>query len=155
MSFTVSVPASAHPPATIDPGAFWPEIDPAAIRAAQRIDETITGERLTEALYEAIATVNGELRAWKEGQLAAGIATLAEIEAERIDDTTIPVFRYRRAVGCLAKALLLERYRDYDSAARGDRKAEALTDPIDDLRRDARWAISDILGLGRSTVELI
>ena len=30
-----------------------------------------------------------------------------------------------------------------------------MENPIDDLRRDARWAISDILGIGRTTVELI
>lgn len=155
MSFTVTIPAAAATEPEINPGPFWPPIAPSGIRVAQRINDDITPERLKEALYEAIASVNGELYAWKQGQIAAGYATLAAVPAAAIDDESVLVQRYRRAVGCLAKAALVERYRDIDSTGRGDRKAEALADPIDDLRRDARWAVSDILGVGRSTVELI
>lgn len=155
MSFAVTTPPTEYTETEIDPGPFWPKIDPAEIRAAQRIDGTIAPQRLKEALYDAIASVNGELRDWKEARLAAGDATLADVEADRIDDESIPVLRYRRAVGCLAKASLVERYRDFDSTGRGDKKADVQENPIDDLRRDARWAISDILGIGHSTVELI
>lgn len=155
MSFVTTTPVdeSVEPP--IGNGEFWPEIDPAKIREAQRVDGTITPERLRTALIEAMASVNGELEAWRLLQVAAGHATLVAVPATEIDDESIHVHRYRRAVGCMAKANLIERYRDYDTTARGDRKAEMLTDPIDDLRRDARWAISDILGVGRTTVELI
>lgn len=65
------------------------------------------------------------------------------------------VHRYGRAIGCSAKAVLLERYRDYDTTAAGNKKSDQLDSPVDDLRRDARWAISGILGISRNTVELI
>lgn len=155
MSFVTTTPVNDATEPAIANGDFWPEIDPAQIREAQRIDSTITVERLRSALIEAMATVNGELEAWRLLQIAAGHATLIAVPAAEIDDESIHLHRYRRAVGCLAKAGLIERYRDYDTTARGDRKADVLADPIDDLRRDARWAISDILGAGRCTVELI
>jgi hypothetical protein len=155
MSFVTTSPVNDAQEPPIANGDFWPEIDPAQIRDAQRIDSTITPERLRAALIEAMASANVELAAWAALQVAAGHATLAAVPAIEIDDESIHVHRYRRAVGCLAKANLIERYRDYDTTARGDRKADALENPIDDLRRDARWAISDILGVGRTTVELI
>jgi hypothetical protein len=65
------------------------------------------------------------------------------------------VHRYRRAVYSTAGAELAERYRGFDATGSGNANADQLTPTIDEYRRDARWAISDILGLGRTTVELI
>jgi hypothetical protein len=155
MSFVVTTPATPEVEPPINPGPFWPEVDPAAIRAAQRIDGTVTAERLNAELIEAIASVNGELAAWRETQQAAGYDTLAEIPAAEINAASINVHRYLRAVGCLAKAGLTERHPDFDATGKGERKAGALDGTIDDLRRDARWAIADILGVRRTTVELI
>ena len=41
------------------------------------------------------------------------------------------------------------------NTGKGDKKAESLTDPIDDCRRDHLNAIADILDKPRVTVELI
>ena len=120
-----------------------------------RIDGTITPERLRDALIEAIASVNGELSAWRSARIAEGHATLADVPAEKVANASIHVNRYQRAIGCIAKASLSERYRDFDTTAAGNKKADQLENPIDDLRRDARWAICDILGTRRTTVELI
>lgn len=156
MSFAVPVPAVDPADAGVVSAApFWPEIDPEKMRESHRIDGAVSAPRLLDALVEAMATVNAELSAWRATQILAGHNTLADVAAEQVNSESIHVHRYRRAVGCMAKALLLERYRDYDTTARGDRKADVMADPIDDLRRDARWAISDILGTGRVTVELI
>lgn len=154
-SFVVNSPAATPAEAAIVSGAFWPDVDPVKTRAAQRIDTTITPDRLYEALIEAIASVNTELSAWRIARIAEGHATLAAVPAETIDDVSINVNRYQRAVGCVAKASLIERYRDFDTTAAGNKKADQMENPIDDLRRDARWAISGILGIGRNTVELI
>jgi hypothetical protein len=154
-SFVVTAPAPEQAEAKIASAAFWPEVDPVLIRAAQRIDLTVTPERLHNALIEAIATVNDELAAWRAARELEGRATLAAVPAELIDNTSVLVHRYQRAVGCMAKAALFERYRDYDTTAAGNKKADQLESQIDDLKRDARWAISDILGVTRTTVELI
>lgn len=139
----------------ITSSAFWPSIEPAQIREDQRIDNTATAPRLKAALIEAIATTNSALRTWRETQQASAYATLAAVPSEEIDGESILIHRYRRAVGCLAKALLLERYRDFDATGKGDKKAENIQDPIDDHRRDHLHALADITGRGRSTVELI
>lgn len=150
---------AAPPPdvaeALITSDAFWPGIDPVKIREAQRMDSTVPPLRLKAALIEAIATSNAALRPWRSAQQAAGFATLGAVPAEEIDGQTIHVHRYLRAVGCLTKALLLERLRDVDTTGKGHKDADALTDPIDDCRRDHLNALSDIAGRPRNTVELI
>ena len=153
--FIVTAPATPAAETPIVSSPFWPEVDPVEIRDAQRIDTTVTPERLRMALVEAIATTNHALRAWREAQVSLGYAALNTVPADEIGATSILIHRYQRAVGCLAKALLLERLRDFDATGKGDRKADALIDPIDDCRRDHLHAIADITGTGRTVVELI
>lgn len=154
-SFIVNVPSAAQTEPVITSAAFWPEVDPVKMREVQRIDGTITSERLREALIEAISSVNEELSEWRIARMAEGSVALADVTAEMVDGSSTHVHRYLRAVGCMAKAWLTERYRDFDTTAAGNKKADKLEDPIDDLRRDARWAICGILGIRRTTIELI
>ncbi|MFP3499126.1 head completion/stabilization protein, partial [Pseudomonas sp. SIMBA_059] len=90
--------------------------------------------------------VNDELRsalaAWRD----AGITCLADAPADQLDGESVRLQHYRRAVYCLAKATLIERYRDYDTTGDGARRADELEPQGDELRRDVRWAISDIIG---------
>ncbi|MCK4152008.1 head completion/stabilization protein [Ralstonia pseudosolanacearum] len=150
------VPASAQPRSQpIGNDGFFPDIDVDQARAAMRLDGTVTPERMRAALVEAVLSVNDELAAWKSGHVAAGCGTLAAVPAQQIDGLSRHVHRYLRAVYCMAMAWLIERYRAFDATATGDRKAEAENTSVNDLRRDVRWAISDITGAPRATVELI
>lgn len=153
-SFFASAPAQADQN-VIDNDGFFPDIDVDTATAAMRQDGTVTAERLRAALVEAALSVNEDLAAWRAEQQAADYFTLEEVPAPQIDGKSAHVHRYLRAVYCEARAGLIERYRDYDATAAGDRKAEALMQAVEDLRRDARWATSDIVGRSRSTVELI
>lgn len=153
--FIVTAPSEPLFETPIVSGPFWPDIDPTEIREAQRIDNTVTPARLRGVLIEAIAACNFGLRSWRADRNAEGINKLADMEDEEIDGIGIRVHRYQRAVGCLAKALLLERYRDFDATGKSDKKAESVTDPIDDCRRDHLNALADITGRPRTTVELI
>ncbi|MEO6934968.1 MAG: head completion/stabilization protein, partial [Collimonas sp.] len=68
------------------------------------------------------------------------------------------IAHYRRAVYCWAKADLTERYRDFDSTASSlsDKKMmEALDNAPSDQRRNAHWAITNIIGRSHMTVDLI
>lgn len=141
--------------AAIDSGPFWPQIDPGQARLEMRLDGTVNATRLRTALIEAVALVNTELDAWATQQQAQGITTLTDTTTKRIDLVSLNDIRYHRAVYCYAAANLQERLRNFDTTAEGHKRADALTDPIDDQRRDARWAVSDILGRTRTTVELI
>ena len=77
------------------------------------------------------------------------------MESEQINGESILVQRYKRGVYCLTVANLYERYRAYDTTKDGAEKAEEFENSVDDLRRDARFAIRDILGKTRVDVELI
>ncbi|OOF59348.1 head completion/stabilization protein [Rodentibacter myodis] len=133
--------------------AFFPDLSLAQCRNQMRIDGTVTETRLLDALIEAVASVNEELAAFKQENAEHG--TLAQIPAQRINNESILVQRYRRAVLCLAAANLNERYAAYDNTNDGEKKMELLKDSIDQLRRDARFAISDLLKIRRIDVELI
>lgn len=150
-------PAPSNPVSepVIKSSLFWPEIDPVEIRAQQRLDNTIPPGRLRGALIEAIATTNNAMLTFRQAHQELGTNSLADVVADEIDGISILVHRYQRAVGSLAKALLMERYRDFDATGKGDKKADQLTDPIDDCRRDHLNAIADITGRPRVTVELI
>ncbi len=151
----IAVPPAPASELPIDCGAFLPAIDIAAARAAMRIDGAVTKERLRAALVTAALSVADELSQWIADQQAAGHATLADVQAPVIDGVSAHVHRFIVAVRCTAAAELIERMRDYDTTNEGHLNADKLAPAIDELRRDARWAISDILGIRRTTVELI
>lgn len=155
------IAAAPVPPPAVQGGdpiandGFFPDVNVDQAYAAMRLDGTVTPQRLRASLVEAVLSVNAELEPWKAAQMAFGRNTLAEVPAPKIDGQNAHLHRYQRAIHCLAAAWLIERYRTIDTTAAGDRKAETENLGVDDLRRDARWAISDLTGTGRTTVELI
>ena len=150
-------PSDPAPLGNVSAGAWWPAIDLAALRDAMRLDGTITPQRLRPAVQEAVATTVGLLAEWAAQRESEGHASLADVPALEVDDESINVQRFRRAVYCHAKANLIERYSDYDTTGRERRKDqdEAREDQAEHHRRDATWAVRDILGVSRTTVELI
>jgi hypothetical protein len=153
MSGFVAGGSSAPLPLTND--GFWPDIDADRLRAAQRIPANVTNPRLEVATVAAMISVNRELKAHKLQWQAAGHATLADVPAEQINGQSSLLTLYQRAIYCSTSVEVSERYRSFDTTNSGDKNAEELTPTIDELRRDARWAIRDLLGIGRSTIELI
>lgn len=158
MSFVSTPPLSRPldtPARPITNDAFYPDVSLAHARDTMRLDGTVTDARLRHELLAAIASVNDELRGTRAAWRDAEIARLADVPADQLDGESVLLQHYRRAVYCLAKATLIERYRDYDTTGDGARRADELEPQSDELRRDARWAISDIVGQPRVTVELI
>lgn len=149
------VASGTTPDAHINTDAFWPSINLEAMRAALRIDSSVTPARLETAVIAAAIGVNRELAKWRATQQAAGHATLADVPGEQINDICEFVHLYTRAIQAAAGAEVCERYRSYDSTSSGDKNAADLQINIDDYRRDQRWAIRDLLGVGRTTIELI
>lgn len=159
MSLIATAPASAPdaPPDAnrIENDGWFPDIDMGLARVSLRLDGTVTDERLRGALVDAIVSVNRDLRTWQGARASLGATSLAEVQAPKVDGESVKVSRYRTAVHRLARASLTERYRDFDSTKSGHQKADELGCTVDDDRRDARWAIRDILDMPRTTVELI
>jgi hypothetical protein len=158
MSFVSTPSLTRRPEQPAEPirnDPFYPDVSLEHARDTMRLDGNVTDVRLRHELLDAIASVNDELRTFRAVRRGAGIERLADVPAEPLDGESVLLHHYRRAVYCLAKASLIERYRDYDSTGEGARRADELEPQGDELRRDARWAISAILGLPRVTVELI
>jgi len=138
----------------VSAGEFWPEIALSDLRLAARIAGDITTSRLKHAALEAVSHVTDQLDEWRAGQLQAGYAALADVPAREVNGESAKVYRYRRAVYSIARAFILEGYRDVTTTAKGDKDADALDRQIDDLWRDARWSIADIQARPRVYAEL-
>lgn len=138
---------------TIENERFYPDLSIADVRNELRIDGTVTTARLKDALIEAMASINAELKPLK---IAYPEATeLRQTDNREINGENVAEYRYKRAVKSLALANLYERYAGYDTTNDGERKMEMLQESIDQLRRDARFAVSDLLAIHRINVELI
>ncbi len=133
---------------------WFPNIDAQSARETLRLDGSVTDTRLEAALVNAMLSVNHDLRGYKAQHIEQH-ASLADVPSSQINNISRLVTLYIRAVICTAGAELVERYRSYDTSVQGDKNADKLTPSIDELRRDARWAIRDLLGQVRSTVALI
>ncbi|OLU22468.1 head completion/stabilization protein [Pseudomonas sp. PA15(2017)] len=134
---------------------FWPDIDIADLRDAQRINSNVTDARLETAVVNAMVTANRELVARKLRYQAQGHTSLEAVPADQIGERSILAILYQRAIYSATSAELAERYRSFDATNSGAAKAEEETPTIDDYRRDSRFALRDLLGVSRTTVELL
>ena len=139
----------------IDSSPFWPAISLPDLRDTVRLDGTITTARLKHAVIDAITSVNRDLADWRRAREAEGVTTLAAVPGEVINGESAYLHSYRRAVYAMSRANLLERYTDYSATGDGVKGADAKIISSDDLYRDARFAIRDILGTTHITVALI
>ena len=142
-------------PEIIPNNSFWPDIDLATFRSVMRVDGTVTPQRLKQVVLTAMAEVNAELYPWREQQELHGFNGLADVPAEQLAGRSVRLHHYENAVWCWARAVLNERYQDFDATAAAAKRGEELEDATGDLWRDARWAISRVQNAPHCTVELI
>ncbi|MBS0907741.1 head completion/stabilization protein [Pantoea dispersa] len=142
-------------PDIIPNNSFWPDVDLAKFRSVMRVDGTVTPERLRQVVLTAMAEVNAELYPWRERQELAGHNSLADMPAEKLAGVSVRLHHYENAVWCWTRAVLNERYQDFDATAAAAKRGEELNDASGDLWRDARWAISRVQDMPHCTVELI
>lgn len=146
---------AANTQAAIVNDGFLPDIEPDTVKADVRVRDTVTPARLRAAVVAAILKIAPDLVAFVAEQKAAGFTRLEDVPGPTLDGKKVSVQLYERAVGAFAKAELIERNRDVDQTAGGQRDSADLDPAIGELCRDARHAIRDLLGRTRTTVELI
>ncbi|WP_395279140.1 head completion/stabilization protein [Enterobacter bugandensis] len=134
---------------------FWPDVDLSEFRSVMRTDGTVTQPRLRQVLLTAISEVNAELFDFRNRQRLLGYQALVDVPADVLDGKSERIQHYHNAVYCWARAVLNERYQDYDATASGVKRGEELAEASGDLWRDARWAISRVQDAPHCTVELI
>ncbi|MGJ0128553.1 head completion/stabilization protein [Pantoea sp. RHCKP32] len=142
-------------PDIIPNNSFWPDIDLAKFRSVMRVDGTVTPERLRQVVLTAMAEVNAELYPWRERQELAGHNSLVDVPAEKLAGVSVRLHHYENAVWCWTRAVLNERYQDFDATAAAAKRGEELNDASGDLWRDARWAVSRVQDMPHCSVELI
>ncbi|WP_449544726.1 head completion/stabilization protein [Lelliottia amnigena] len=134
---------------------FWPDVSLSEFRSVMRTDGTVTQPRLKQVLLTAISEVNAELFDFRNRQRMLGWQALADVPSGVLDGKSERIQHYHNAVYCWARAVLNERYQDYDATASGVKRGEELAEASGDLWRDARWAISRVQDAPHCTVELI
>lgn len=134
---------------------FWPDVSLSEFRSVMRTDGTVTQPRLKQVLLTAISEVNAELYDFRNRHRMLGFQALADVPADVLDGKSERIQHYQNAVYCWARAVLNERYQDYDATASGVKRGEELAEASGDLWRDARWAISRVQDAPHCTVELI
>ncbi|BCA60249.1 head completion/stabilization protein [Sphingomonas sp. HMP6] len=150
------IPAiDATPEAVITNDGWFPDVDPALLRLQVRIRDSVTPERLREAILGAMISIGNVLAAWRLPLEMSGIASLADVPAAQLGGESRLVLLYRRAIAAQTKADLVERYRDMDLTGAGQRQVGDLDQSVEELRRDATHAVRDMLGRTRTDVELI
>lgn len=160
MSF-VSLPSAADQPAPppIPGDGFFPDVDLEALRASVRIDQTVTPVRLQDSALVAVLGIGQELAAWRRGQELAGVTRLEDAPnprgPSRIGDQAWSTVLYLRAIASFTAADLGDRARDAGTTLAGHDRADELETMSDVHRRNYRWAVNDLIGRPRSTIELI
>lgn len=139
---------------TVTAGSFWPVISLKDLRLAARITGGVTTTRLMHVTTEAVGHVIEQLEEWQINQQRLGYETLQNVPAAEVNGESMKVYRYRRVVYSIARALVIEGYRDVDTTPKGDKDAAALDLQREDLWRDARWGIADIQRKPRVYAEL-
>jgi len=145
-----------HPATSITNAVFFDEtIDYVKYREQSRIDRTASDDQAKAALNSAIVDINHQLIEWIEAKKNEGYNLIDNVPSPMHLPEKYFIDRYRRAVYCMADALLAENYRDFDSTAEGHQRADSMTDRIDDYRRESIYAVADILGTHRRRIELL
>lgn len=157
MSFVTVPPSPASPVSTVVAGdGWWPDIDCNTMRDELRIGDRVSHARLVAAIEGGMLTAESELSLWRAQQEAAGATALDQVEPARtINAQPRAVVLWTRAVRFAAAAELAELARDMSATDHGQAHAEAEVLTAADYRRLCTHAIRDLLGITRSTVELI
>jgi len=148
-----SAPAAADDAVPFD--GWYPAASLARLRADMRIATDVPDTRLRDAAMAAMLAVADDLADWQAVQIAAGLMTLADVSDREVGGEKRLVVLWRRAVSSLVKADLDESQRGYDTKNGSVVGTELLDTTIGDHRRNARFAVRDILGRSRLTVGLI
>lgn len=152
---TPAAPAPPLPPLQGD--AFFPTIDLARFTAEMRLAGQVTPDRARNALVEAMIDVEADagliaqVAAWR----AAGHESLTDVPATLFGGEHKLAFLYRRAVFSFAKAALDETYRDNAMTSEGEDRARGVDVVVGSHLRNARNALSDLVGRSHATIELL
>lgn len=147
--FTFNAPVSTENESIQNDG-FFPDIQLNDVREKVRLDGSVTNKRLIDSIISAMLEINDQLKTLKSKTVIFN-----ELATSHIAGKPNTQLLYERAIYSAVAADINEKYRSYDSTGDGQKRGQELEPTVDDHRRNLRWAIRDLLGQPRCTVELI
>ncbi|MNR93871.1 Phage head completion protein (GPL) [compost metagenome] len=152
----IPAPGAAAAPASITCGPFWPDLDLVALRAAIRVDQVVTEERLREVASNAVLDMMDELDVWRLEQIASGFDALADVPGRhKVDGRSDYEIRWAKAVQSVIAADLADRQLGQSARSAGMDRVEELASDVDVHRRNVTFAVRDFLGRPRVIAEAI
>lgn len=152
----IPAPGAAAAPAPINCGPFWPDLDLVALRAAIRVDQVVTEERLRGVAANAVLDIMDELDAWRLEQVAAGFTSLKDVPGRhKVDGRSDYEIRWDKAVLSVVAADLADRQLGQSARASGMDRVEELASDVDVHRQNVTYAVRDFLGRPRVIAEAI
>ncbi len=147
---------SEYQDTTITNDGFWPDVNAGDFERLRGTPAAQDEERISYAVVNAIASVNLQLATLKAGYQLEGIVKAEDIEAfPKVDGKNLIVIQYQSAVFARAKADLLPDFSTVHQKKEGDHLAERSLETKNELLAESERIIRNMLGKGRSTVELI
>lgn len=128
--------------------SFFPTFSTADMRTSMRVIDAIPTQRVFEELQRAVLATNRELHHWRIALQDAGHPTLNDVPAESYGDLNELTIHYRQAVFHRAKAFLIEKSTDFDSAAEGSAQGKDMEPNVEDHFRTVREEIAALLSYG-------
>ena len=154
MSFSGKV-RDEVPAITLSNSAFFPDIELKEFMDMYRIPGDFNTDMVTEQAYLAMADINLQLNSWRDTQINAGFATLADAPAEQIGSTSHKVRLYKQAVFCLAKAKLLTDFATVFRKAEAENLGKEAPEREEKLMEQSNQAVRGIIDKPRITSALI
>lgn len=133
---------------------WFPPVPLASIRDTLRIgDGSVPTARLVAATEGAILTGLRLLSDWRSGHAANGVAELAGVTEQTVNQVNLAVVLWLRVVRYFAAAELADGHRDLSATTEGSDRAEAKEQTADHYRRIANHAVADLLSIGAAERE--
>lgn len=132
---------------------WWPDTDVADFQRQRSIPASIETETVINALLMAIGEANAELAAYQSAQRAQGYGSAKDVPGPSADTLNLLCAQYLKIIFARAKAELMGEITsaEREKANPGQQSKETR----DSLLAEASFALRNILGYPRVTVDLI
>lgn len=134
---------------------FWPDLDLMEFSINYRVPNDMVADSVKEQLIQAITDINSRLLDWQEQKKKEGHEHLTDVPADTVDNQSILVILYKRAVFSRAKATICRDYPTIDRRTEAENQAKSADDIERIYLRNAFEAVRQMMGMNDITVELI
>ncbi len=142
-------------PETISNNGFFPDINVQDYVNQYRIPQELPDATIVNHLVISMGDANQELECYKYFMTKKGYKTLAEVPADKINEVSIKVTNYIRAVSCYAKAWALKEMQTLDRRKDADNLAKTSDETEATYRQFAEQAIKAVCGEPAAMVSII